>query len=270
MKYRNLKDTKTDKIVKCLLKSFAGYFVEMPSGTAFWKERFKNARVDKTLSWGAFNNDKLVGFVINGVDTERGVLTAFNTGTGVLPEFRENQIVDKMYNYGISELKKKGVKRCSLEVITKNKKAIRVYQRIGFKINHKLFCYKGNLLNNEELRIQEVKLKDIYKYNVNQNYSWDNTNKTISMAGETYKAYNVFKKNKDEPIGYFIINPLNGYIAQLESKNNNWKSLFEGISQIQKEVRINNVKENRKQLLSYLKELKFENTINQIEMEMNI
>ena len=268
MEFKTLKDTKIEEIVECLSKSFENYYVEMPSNTEFWTKRFKNARVVKAHSWGAFIDDKLIGFVINGIDNDKGILTAFNTGTGILPEHRGNQIVDKLYNYGIKELKKRGVRRCSLEVIDKNERAIRVYEHIGFKTTHRLYCYKGQLLNSKEIRIQEVKLKDIYHYDADLNYSWDNTNKTIGMSGETYKIYIVYGKDEVESIGYFIINTLNGYIAQLESKNNNWETLFEGLSQIHKEIRINNIKEDRVQLRSYLTELNFENTINQIEMEI--
>jgi GNAT superfamily N-acetyltransferase len=270
MEYTTLEDVKIETIVECLSKSFANYYVEMPSDTEFWKERFKNGRVDHAFSWGAFNDNKLVGFVINGIDTDKGILTAYNSGTGVLPEFRGHQIVDRLYQFGLDALKKRGVKRCTLEVIDKNKKAIRVYERIGFHTNHKLFCFKGQLQKSNKERIHEVKIEDIVQYEAYHHYSWDNTYETISKAGKSYMVYNVFTKNENEPVGYFIINPSNGYIAQLESKNNNWKSIFDGISQIHQEVRINNVKENRTHLRSYISDLNFDNTINQIEMEMKI
>ena len=268
--YRNLRDVSIDIIVACLSESFADYFVQMPSDPEFWRVRFKNARVDQELSWGAFDQDKLVAFIINGIDIQDQVLTAFNTGTGVLPAYRGNQVVDKMYSYGMSELKKKGVKRCSLEVIDKNDRAIRVYERIGFQLNHKLQCYKGSLSVTKEVVIQEVLHKEVIESESNQNYSWDNTNETIAIAGDTYQTYKVFLKDQTKSIGYFIINPLNGYIAQLESKNHQWDYIFSGICQISKEIKINNIKDDRVQLLSYIEKIKLTNTINQIEMEMDI
>jgi len=82
---RDLANTKLSTIVDCLLIAFDGYFVKMPSDVHYWANRYKGARVDFSLSFGAFEGDKLVAFIINGIDDDKGMRTAFNTGTGVIP-----------------------------------------------------------------------------------------------------------------------------------------------------------------------------------------
>ena len=270
MQFKTLQYTDVNEVVNCLVKSFAGYYVPMPSDVSFWEKRFYNARVDWALSWGAFVGDKLVGFVINAIDLENGVLTAYNTGTGVLPSFRGQRIVDKMYAFGMEDLIFNGVQRCSLEVIDQNNRAIGVYQRIGFSLGHKLFCFKGALEYSGEVEIKEISLGKKEADMVDHHYSWDNRSTTIRMSGDIYKMFEVQSIDNDSAVGYFIINPDNGYLAQVESSTNAWKLLFEGISQLTSDIKINNVSENRFELLKFLKEPRFENTINQYTMEMEI
>jgi len=269
MKITHLENTGIEQIVACLLIAFESYFVPMPTHVEFWRKRFKNARVDKALSWGVFEDEKLVGFIINAVDHHNDLLVAFNTGTGVLPPYRGNQLVDKMYDYGLPILQEKGIQKCSLEVIDKNIRAIKVYERIGFQKRHQLLCFKGQIPNQKSITIdkKEVTLKAIQHYQSDANYSWDNRWATIQMAKEDYAIFEVSYPSTHSPFGYFIINPSNGYIAQLETTNDDWASLFSAIGQVQKNIRINNIKEDRTQLIAHLRQSSFEHTINQIEME---
>lgn len=268
MKIKPLTDVAIQDVVECLTKAFDGYFVTMPSDVQFWESRFSNSRVDMSLSWGAFDEDKLVGFAVNAIDLQHSIMTAFNTGTGVLPAYRGNQLVDKMYDFGMESLVKGGVKRCSLEVIDRNDAAIKVYERIGFRQKSKLFCYKGTLERSNEVDVSEVEIDETNAQRYDQKYSWDNTYKTIKRAGDTYKCFLVTIQSQH--VGYFIINPITGYIAQLEAVQDDWKSLFQGVSQINAAVKINNIREDRKSLLSHVEILGFENTINQIDMDWEL
>jgi len=241
----------------------------MPSEISFWDTRFRNARVDKKHSWGVFEDGHLVGFIMNGVDLDNGKHTAYNTGTGVISSFRGQQLVDKMYEYGIPKLVEDGITRCTLEVIDKNERAIRVYERIGFEITKRLKCYKGTIQQKGLASVTEIDINRITENNNDKLYSWDNKLKTVLKAGETYKTYVVFDLKDFDPQGSFIINPDTGYIAQLGVNDEKWGILFDGISQISKEIRINNVHESRKDLINYLNDIGIKNTIDQFEMEMN-
>ena len=105
MKIRPLTDCPLSQIVDCLGEAFENYFVKMPSDVEFWRNRFKAARVDYNLSYGVFDQDGLVAFIIHGIDQHLGQKTAFNTGTGVIPSFRGRQLVDKIYEFAIPKLK---------------------------------------------------------------------------------------------------------------------------------------------------------------------
>lgn len=269
---KNLKGVPLETIVDCLVVAFEGYFVQMPSDVAYWRNRFKGARVDWELSFGVFQEKDLVGFIINGVDELNGELTAFNTGTGVIPAYRGQRLVDKMYDYAMPYFKKKGVTKCALEVIQANARAIKVYERIGFDIKRNLKCYKGtlNTVNSgtqiKEINFQEVVNKGLPKH---EYYSWDFTNQAMLQSKEVYKTYEVMDTQK-QSIGYFIINPLTGFIAQLESASTNMLALLSGVQQVSTSVRINNVDDRRTTLIENLVNCGLENTIDQYEMELLI
>jgi len=103
MKIKSLETTSLHEIVTCFSEAFADYIIKMPNDPVFWKERWRLARVRYDLSFGAFEGDQMVGFIMIGVDQDAGHLTAFNTGTGVIPAFRGRQIVDKIYEKAIPE-----------------------------------------------------------------------------------------------------------------------------------------------------------------------
>jgi len=57
---KNLGNTDIALIVECLTESFKNYFVKMPAEVEFWERRFKAARVVYHLSYGCFDNGKLI------------------------------------------------------------------------------------------------------------------------------------------------------------------------------------------------------------------
>lgn len=268
--YSDLVDTPLSTIVNCLVRSFKGYFVRMPEGVDFWQNRFNNSRVDLSLSWGVFDKDNLVGFVIHGIDYLDETLTAYNAGTGVLPNYRGKGLVDKMYKFGRPRLMERGVECCILEVIDQNQRAIKVYKRIGFKEIGKRYCYTGSVTARQKVVLRETTLNEIIKLFDDGHYAWDNTFATLRMAQETYRKYLVHDPEDDALIGYFVVNQQTGYLAQLEARDEFWHHLFSGVSQICPTIKINNIHWNRMGLLRFLDDNGFENTINQFEMRWSV
>ncbi len=268
MEIRNLKNTGLDKIVECLLESFKNYAVPVPTSLDYWDARYKGARVDYEFSYGAFENGKMVGFIINGIDQIQGQLTAFNTGTGVVEAFRGQKIVDQLYNYAMPFFKQKGITQCQLEVIQTNKRAIRVYERIGFEVIRGLKCFKGELntspsnMKLHKTDFEQVKQPDIH-------YSWDFKNKAIKILSDQYETYSVINE-EEENIGYFVINAAHNSLAQLESSSDNYNDLLKGIGKISNEIRIINVDEKLSEKIAVLQKFGLVNNIDQFEMEMKI
>lgn len=270
---RKLDTTEFDTICDCFLKSFENYYVKVPTDKNYYKNRWKLAKVDFNLSYGMFKNEKLVGFVLNGIDKRNGQKTAFNTGTGVLPEYRGNRIVKSIYDFAIPDLKANGIKKCSLEVIVENTKAIKSYQSIGFAICKTFNCFSGEikLFSDKKIKITKVDYKafDWEKLPNQDLYSWD-FNFEVIKNGD-YNYYQIKIDNLLE--SFFVINPKNKYLAQFEvlkESDGSWKRLFQGIKEVSDSVKIINVDTRLNKKIDLINSIGLSNTVNQYEMEMNL
>ena len=188
------------------------------------------------------------------------------------PAYRGQQLVDKIYAHAIPLLKKRGITKCALEVIQENARAIRVYQRIGFAIQRNLNCYKGTLSDSDQnSQVKKIDFSELQHlgYPKHNFYSWDHTNDALAQLGTEYETYSVVD-NENKMLGYFIINPTNGRLAQVELEAGSFDTITTAISQINKEIRIVNVDDRRVDLIESLQSQGLENTINQYEMEMDI
>jgi RimJ/RimL family protein N-acetyltransferase len=276
MKIKALSKTPINSIVHCLQQSFADYFVQMPADPSYWENRWKGARVDYGASFGTFQTKELVGFMIHGLDFYRGIFTAFNTGTGIIPTFRGQRIVQKMYEKAIPELQERGVQSCRLEVIQKNEKAIKAYQRAGFSVQRELKCYRGRISAQNEHTVQLKKMDlhffDWDAYEGQDFYSWDHVRKAILLQENQYELYEVAQDQ--EGIGYFIINPHTGYLAQFDLNDRrlpmHWTLLFEGIAQVSSKLKILNIDVQEHAKIQIMEYLGLDNYIDQYEMELTL
>lgn len=272
MQVKNLNPSCFDEIIDCFLASFEGYFVTMPTDKNFYKERWKAAKLDYHLSYGMYDNDLLVGFILHAVDRRNGEKIAYNTGTGVLPAYRGKRIVKEIYKLAISELKQKEFNKSTLEVIKENEKAIKAYKGVGFLICKDYKCFSGTI---QTATNQTIITKEIPWENVNWNelpnqtyYSWDNQKESI--LGGNYKFIQIEKDNI--PLAYFIKHNSSNYIAQCDllAPNTNWSILFEGIKSITETMRINNVDERLTDKIKAFQSFGLDNSIDQFEMELSL
>ncbi len=271
MVVRHLGNTKFESIMECFLSAFENYFVIMPTDHNFYKQGWKASGVRFDLSYGMFDNDKLVGFIINAVDERQGELIAYNSGTGVIPDYRGKRIVKAIYDYAIPDLIENGITKCLLEVITENVKAIKSYEGIGFNICKHYKCFGGTISveTQNNYTLKEVSFEAVDWDGIpNQTlYSWDNQNRSLEKGN--YKYFQVLVDNEVQ--SFFIINPENGYIAQLEVLNNtdsSWNTLFSAIQSLHKEIRINNIDDRLIDKIKVVESAGLKNTVNQYEMEL--
>lgn len=273
MNIKPLSEIDFPELVNCFLKAFEGYFVKFPTDSNYFKNRWNIANVNYDLSYGMFEEGSLIGFIIHAIGERDGELTAYNTGTGVLADYRGRGIVNVLYQFAIPQVKKEGVSKCSLEVIQENRAAIRTYEKIGFEICKKYKCFRGTIRNNssspiiEELRAEDFDWKNLPDQ---QLYSWDNQKNSVLRGN--YSFYKIRGADKN-PIGSFIINPDSGYLAQFDCTENNnyhWDHLFKAIQSISPDIIINNVEESLDHKIEQIMRVGLINTIDQFEMEKRI
>ena len=262
-----------DALIDCFLLAFENYFVEMPQDKNYYKERWIAAKVDYKLSYGMFDDGKLVGFIIHAVDYKDGKLTAYNTGTGVIPEYRGQKIIKSLYDYAIVDLKTNGIECCTLEVIIENEIALKTYLGIGFEVQKTFKIYRGSI-NIEDSLVIELNEKpfeniDWSKLPNQEYYSWDNRKESIQNSN--YKYYEVSFEGEIE--SFFIINVENQYIPQfdlLKDESGAWQRLFCGISQLSKPIKINNVDDRLADKVEILNAVGLDNPADQYEMFLKL
>lgn len=259
-------------LITCFLNAFEHYFVKMPVDPDYYKKRWEAARVNFDLSYGMFDHEKLIGFIIHGIDNREGRRIAFNTGTGVLPEYRGRKIVKSIYKYALPDLAQKGITDCTLEVIKENEIAIKAYESVGFTICKHYKCFNGkiNLGDDHSAQLKEIdpEAMDWNSLGNQHTYSWDNHMNSVKEGG--YRYFQVW--HQEYPESYVIMTP-NGYIAQfdlLKPGKGAWKRLFSGIKSISETVKINNVEEKLTAKINFLQAIGLENTVDQYEMEFKI
>lgn len=273
MTIKNLGEISFDDLMDCFLQAFENYYVKMPTDRDYYKRRWQAAKVDYERSYGMFDHNRLIGFVLHAVDIRNGSLTAFNTGTGVVPAYRGKRIVHSIYDYAIPALRQHKVEQCTLEVITTNEIAIRSYQSIGFEICKKYLCYSGaislhedNSLDLTELDFEEMDW-DILPHQ--EFYSWDNQKESIGRGD--YKFFQVI--NEGKPESFFIINPDTGYVAQCDLydvNSNGWCRLFTGIQSVAQNIKIINIDERLEDKINYLNAIGLSHTVDQFGMHLDM
>jgi ribosomal protein S18 acetylase RimI-like enzyme len=138
-----LRSVDRKKIHAAFLVAFADY--SMGSAAGLPEERLllrmrKNA-VDYDLSVGAYEDDRLVGFTLLGIDTWGGIVSAYDAGTGIVPAYRGQGLARRMLDHALPALRERGVERFVLEVLQTNEPAIKAYRKAGFGTTRELKSY---------------------------------------------------------------------------------------------------------------------------------
>lgn len=140
------------QVYRTFMKAFADYAMDA-SGTKEDPFRLRMAKnnVDFDASAGAYiedashdDGDRLVGFTLIGIDEVDGILTAFDAGTGIIPDFRGQGLAKRMFDHALPALAERGVKRFLLEVLQGNEPAIKAYQKSGFSIDREFKCFAAD------------------------------------------------------------------------------------------------------------------------------
>lgn len=268
---QNIQDT--EKLLQAINASFADYIV--PFQLTAEQLQFKIDSESICLDWsaGVFDEGQLIAFIMHGVRNFDGKTVAYNAGTGVLPTFRGQGWVSKMYTFVEPFLKENQVQEMVLEVIESNLPAIRAYEKNGFSIQRKLLCFSGTVTQLTPASIsirnlETVSWKDLQLF-------WD-----IQPSWQSdVRSMDIVKPNilgayiDNKLVGYAMFNTSTSRIYQLavapEHRRKGIASqLFTEISQqmISGKMQMNNIDEASESLKMFLEKQGLTNTINQFEM----
>lgn len=234
------------------------------------------------LSFGAFDNNKLVSFTLFGYGNYYGKKSVYDTGTGTIKEYRNLGLASKIFEYSLPFLKNEGVEQIILEVLQHNKKAVSLYKRLGFNISREFNYYiqtkndltvKKTAIINEEYELLPLSVADIEPLTGFSDFepSWQNSIQSVSRRPDDFIIKGLYHDKK--VIAYIIIDPTTGDITQIAVVRNYRRKglgsylLGEGVNLITcKEVKIINTESNCVSISKFLESNSFSLSGKQYEM----
>ncbi|MBU1012915.1 MAG: GNAT family N-acetyltransferase [Bacteroidetes bacterium] len=180
------------------------------------------------LSFGAFDDEELIGFILNGIGLWNNILTAYDTGTGIVKAYRKQGIATRIFNESLPVLKQHGVNQYLLEVIKTNTKAYELYKKAGFEVLREFDYFVSPIesinTTTEELitgfSINEIDEPQWDLFSTFRDFtpSWQNSSDSIQRKRSFFKILGIF--NEKTLVGYGIIETHTGDIPQFAIAKN--------------------------------------------------
>lgn len=278
MKIETLRDVSLFQLTETFNLAFADYLISLQLTEDQMLNKLKNENVQLNSSYGAFDGERLVGFILHGIDPLYSKDLAYNAGTGVIPSYRGKNLTGVIYEHAIQALKKKGIVTHQLEVMTNNEKAQRIYLKKGFKISRTIVCYKGIITPRHQasLDFQISSHIDLNQVSAlwNAKPSWQNNIPSLRRMSGKLTVFSVYLNGA--LAAYCAFNKSNGRIYQLAVDTNYRKkgiasSLLQKVktNSETKELSITNVDETDTESHSFLVNAGFVPFLKQFEMTLS-
>lgn len=282
IQYRFLSKENYLTLYETNIAAFVDYLVPVKMTKEQFDNHIAQNAVDINLCVGAFANEKMVGYTMNGFGIWNGEKTAYDAGTGVLPEYRRQGIGKSIFKFLLPKLKKMGTEQMLLEVLSNNKKAINLYRKLGFKQTRKLlFFEQTETIEKNSLNKFKIRQIDRFEWEKMEFFgegkaSWQFSNESIKRKLAQTKFFGAF--SDDKCIGFALLFPSSGIVPQIVvEKNHRQKGIAKSLlAKIQnetienKKLRLSNIDSNLKNLIKFADKLKFKPTISQYEMTLKL
>jgi ribosomal protein S18 acetylase RimI-like enzyme len=276
--FRSLKDTDENQLLHAFNEAFANYFVTVQLTLEQLRQKIRSDHVDLDLCVGAFDNDRLVGFILHAFDCIDGQNTVYNGGTGVIPSHRGQGLTRRMYDCILPKLRERNIDVVLLEVIAQNAPAIKIYESMGFAAERRLPCYRGKIIAhaNTDITVQEMTHYDwrILKSFWDFSPTWQNSVLVLNELTAQNKLLGAFR---DEQLaGYLVYNPMSKRVQQFAvhpdfRRQHVAATLFAHVSTLQDEpFVIINVDGRSAAANAFLKKMGMEAYVEQVGMRMSL
>lgn len=216
IEFKTLENISLEELTKLFNHAFDDYFVKVNVTPQMLAEKIQSEDIQLKFSVGVYANERPVGFVLHAVRNFPEGKLAYNAGTGVIPNFRGQNLTHKMYEFILPKLKEAEVSSCILEVMEQNVPAIKLYHKTGFQKIANLECFRGKVNSNRadnHISIQKINHPNFQELQTFWEWepTWQHSAETIqkSSAYESYGAY-----IEGELAGYVTANITTGRVAQ--------------------------------------------------------
>jgi ribosomal protein S18 acetylase RimI-like enzyme len=283
--YNLLTETSFDGIYQTFVEAFSDYAIDLSYMTreSLFNRFIKNG-IDFSCSVGAFDDNKLIGYMLVGLDNWNNEPAAFLIGTGIIRPYRGQGIATDMFNIVIPELRSRGIRRFLLEVLQQNEQAIRAYKKVGFSINRSFDCFHlktGNIRLDEDVpdaisfRILGKDDMSQFTDSLDRLPSWENSFSSIRRIPDKLCIFGA--EYNGDLAGLLVYYPGLSWITGLAVKKNYRhkriavaliKYLLQKIQDKTPLIRIVNIDTTDKGMISFLDSMGFKCYVSQYEMEL--
>ena len=278
--YRTLNNASIETLHEAFQNAFSDYQVEMNLPIETFKQMLQRRGYAPEISIGAFKDDRLVGFVLNGLRNLNGKTTVYDIGTGVIIEYRRQGVTSNMLLNVKEVLKQNQIEQYLLEVIQSNTSALQLYKKEGFKIRRNFSCFKIDKKSYAPVKNHKVEHTDQMAWEQLREFwdfepSWQNSIDSVNAVSKEF-LYSIV--HYDNTIaGYGIINKKTGDIPQIAVKKvyrgkGIGRSIVTDLIENTESQKIStlNVDDESKCMKDFLIKLGFEPTVSQYEMLLHI
>lgn len=283
MVYKTLDGVNIKQLHETFVDAFSDYQVKIDMPLSKLSQMLHRRGYVPPASMGAFDNDTLVGFILNGIRSWNGKSTAYDTGTAVIEAYRRQGITSNMFIIAKQLLLEMGAKQYLLEVIQTNASAVQLYQKLGFKIQREFDCFCLDKSKYAPITAYNVQHLDMFGegiWNCVKEFwdfepSWQNSMDSINTVPNSFIYTTASIDNTI--VGYGVIEKKTGDIAQIAvDKNHRGKEIGRSIitdlihSTESNRISILNTDTKCTSMKEFLLRLGFEPIIGQYEMLLEL
>ncbi|PTM59399.1 GNAT family N-acetyltransferase [Desmospora activa] len=148
MVFRSLHEYSFEEATQIWNRCFEGYLVDATMTVDRFVQRMGIEGLSPARSLVAVAGEEPVGIVLNGLRTVQGRKAAWNGGTGVAVPYRGKGLGTALLEATMALYQREQVEIATLEAFEKNKKAISLYEKMGYRVvDRLLFLEKTGTLD---------------------------------------------------------------------------------------------------------------------------
>lgn len=263
-------------------EAFSDYVVPLQMTEIQFANHIAQNNIDLKLSVGAFAGGRLVGYTLNGFGRWDGIQTAYDAGTGVIPDYRRKGIGRSLFEFLFPKLREIGIRQMLLEVISSNERAIELYRKLGFEETRKLLFFEqtgyieSSRSNGIRIRQIEEPVWDYLKLFWDKETSWQFSVEAIARKITSKSYYGAFCGSRC--VAYSVLHPDSGIISQIavDKEHRRKKVATMLLVEMQEKtkdgqrLRFSNVDTDLQSLIRFAGKLDFTPTISQYEMILKL
>ena len=277
--YRLLNAADLRSLYECFLAAFSDYQVDMRMSPEEFAQRIARDGVQLEISAGAFDDDRLIAFYMNGRGLWQGQQTVYDAGTGVIPTYRGKGIAKELFAFMIPRLKESAVSQYLLEVLISNQPARTLYRKLGFVDTRKLTVLRAKAplkavgyLSGVSIRPVEQADWRLFESFWDGYPSWQNSIDAVERIANQRTILGAYLNGSC--VGYGVVFRPSGNLMQLAvAPAHRRKRIGSGILQALSagdSLKINNIDEELEDTLAFYKANGFTVVLEQYEMKKEI